>query len=256
MPPTSHPAGVLRPWAVRPHLPRYDGPRRGGQYGGGSAVRVFSFALAPVMGHICGFHGFCQLFPPPPIPRECRGPGWPGCVWPGVPGSARAVLALAGLPFPFSPSPAPVARIHIRVCNLGILRFFQNAADGRGTSRQQQRAECHMPGGWPGARPEETPTQTGHSMAVPARRPQRRVHVLLLMEVPGILGNCIEIPPLLENTTGSSSRPPRAMRCPVVWPVDGRPIEKGDGQCHHTNSRLISFSYLRLDLSSMHVDAD
>ena len=42
VPPTSRPAGVLRPWAARPHLTRYSGPRRGGQYGGGSAVRVFS----------------------------------------------------------------------------------------------------------------------------------------------------------------------------------------------------------------------
>ena len=42
VPPTSRPAGVLRPWAARPHLTRYGGPRRGGQYGGGSAVRVFS----------------------------------------------------------------------------------------------------------------------------------------------------------------------------------------------------------------------
>ena len=41
VPPTSRPAGVLRPWAARPHLTRYSGPRRGGQYGGGSAVRVF-----------------------------------------------------------------------------------------------------------------------------------------------------------------------------------------------------------------------
>ena len=40
--PTSRPAGVLRPWAARPHLPSCGGPRRGGQYGGGSAVRVFS----------------------------------------------------------------------------------------------------------------------------------------------------------------------------------------------------------------------
>ena len=84
VPPTSHPAGVLRPWAARPHLTRYGGPRRGGQYGGGLPFAFFPICSCACDGSRCGFHVSPQLFPPAPIPRACHGPGWSGRIHPGA----------------------------------------------------------------------------------------------------------------------------------------------------------------------------
>ena len=143
--------------------------------------RFFAFAVAPGMGrrHMCGFHVFCQLFPPPPshgTAAALDGPAAFGSACRAPPGRSwrwrvcRFRFLLASL---LSPDHTMSYEHAIRA-SCDSFRTPPTAGELAGNSNRRS-ATCRAGGLGRGLKKHQHKRAISHSMAVPSRRSQRRV---------------------------------------------------------------------------------